>query len=620
MKKTQKPLKSSTILIAIISIIIITSISPVLAADNNSGLADSPWPIFTHDAQNTGQSQYLGAQNNSTKWEHNLTEGNSNDITAGTVIGTDGNIYFGMEYYDGTRTSSKLYSMYPNGTTKWNVTFGDGTNSWGIIPVLGSDGTIYFTNQIDTNFGENESLYAFDPNGNMKWRYNFTDGRDASVMPPTIGADGILYLGGSFSTETNRNFVKFYGFYPNGTPKWNESIMDGDWNSIWTIPVIGKDGSIIFGTYFQNQTGTFGKLYALDPNGNTKWNFIPENITLGESGFIPSIGPDGTIYLGINNENDGRDSINLFALNQDGTLKWNQTFLDGTSNWILGSSVSASGIIYFLSNFENSTGLFGNLYAVNPDGTVKWKYTTGYGSYMPVIGSDGSVYLSLNNGLLAVNPDGTKKWFYEAIGNGFASIARDGTIYFPVHSANNWEISKDSIVAINGQTSDLYVKSTVNNTNPKVGDKITITFKVGNNGPDTAYYTLMKFLIPTGMNFISANANSGNWTYDTATRTITWNLGNVPVGDPTLNVITEILKAGTYTIKPLLTTLTYDPNLVNNVQTIVVNAQSITSNTTGNQTANTINTIGMQKTGIPLNYLIMAILIVVGGFVIPKRK
>ena len=125
------------------------------------------------------------------------------------------------------------------------------------------------------------------------------------------------------------------------------------------------------------------------------------------------------------------------------------------------------------------------------------------------------------------------------------------------------------------------------------------------------------------MNFISANGNSGNWTYDATTRTITWNLGNVPVGDPYLNVLTEILKAGTYTIKPLLTTLTYDPNLVNSIQTIVVNAQSNTTNTTnitGNQTANTINTIGMQKTGIPLNYLIMAILIVVGGFVIPKRK
>ena len=88
----------------------------------------------------------------------------------------------------------------------------------------------------------------------------------------------------------------------------------------------------------------------------------------------------------------------------------------------------------------------------------------------------------------------------------------------------------------------------MDNANPKAGDKITITFKVGNNGPDTAYYTIMKFLIPAGMKFISANADSGKWTFDAATNTITWDLGNVPVGDPTLNVLTEILSAGKYTI------------------------------------------------------------------------
>ena len=616
--KKQKSIKSSIIIFTMLFIIICTSISPILAANTNN-LGSSPWPLLGHDAQNTGQSQYLGAQKNISKWNYSLNEGNYNIITGGTVIGKDGNIYFGMEYYNGTRTTSRLYSIYPNGKPRWNVTINKGTNSWGIVPVIGADGTIYFTNQIDTNTGEEESLYAYNPDGSLKWFYNFNDGLDGNSMPLTIGSDGTLYVGTGFNNGI-RNLVKFYGFYPNGTPKWNRSIADGDWNSIWTLPAIGKDGSIIFGTYFENKTDLFGKLYALDSNGNIKWSYIPKNINISESSLAPSIASDGTIYIGTTNYNKDRHWINLFALNPDGTLKWNKKFFDGTTNMVLGAtSVSASGIIYFISNFKNSTGSFGNIYALNPDGSIKWNYLTSASEYSwPVIGSDGTIYFSLSKGILALNSDGTKKWFYNGLGNGFASIDKDGTIYLPVHSTNDMETSKYSVVAIKGQTSDLYLKTSVDNTNPKVGDKLTITFKVGNNGPDTAYYTIMKFLIPAGLKFISANADSGIWSYNETTKTITWNLGDVPVGDHYLKVVTKVLGANTIDITPILNTLTYDPNLVNNVQAISVNVQPNSTNTTNNNT--NLNTVGMQNTGIPIPLTVLAVLMVIGGLVGARRK
>ncbi len=60
-------------------------------------------------------------------------------------------------------------------------------------------------------------------------------------------------------------------------------------------------------------------------------------------------------------------------------------------------------------------------------------YKSRYDYASPIIGSDGSIYVSLSDRILALNSDGTKKWFYEALGNGFASIDKDGTIYFAAH-------------------------------------------------------------------------------------------------------------------------------------------------------------------------------------------
>lgn len=101
------------------------------------------------------------------------------------------------------------------------------------------------------------------------------------------------------------------------------------------------------------------------------------------------------------------------------------------------------------------------------------------------------------------------------------------------------------------------------------------------------------------MKFLSENADMGTWRFNVATNTITWALGNLTVCDPTLNVITVIIKSGKYTIQPILSTLTYDPNLTNSTQIIVVNAQTKEDEQT--------NTIRMQKTGIPLNYLMVGI-------------
>lgn len=161
---------------------------------------------------------------------------------------------------------------------------------------------------------------------------------------------------------------------------------------------------------------------------------------------------------------------------------------------------------------------------------------------------------------------------------------------------------------------DLYLKVKASKNNPTVGEIITITYKLGNYGPDTAEKTVLKLKIPAGMKYVSVRIDQGTITYNGVTKTVTWNLGNVVVGDPYLWLKVKIVKAGKYTLKPTITTITYDPNLSKNIQTLTINAKEAHTNKQGN------GTIGMQSTGIPIGVLILAIFAVLAGMVIPKRK
>jgi conserved repeat domain len=171
--------------------------------------------------------------------------------------------------------------------------------------------------------------------------------------------------------------------------------------------------------------------------------------------------------------------------------------------------------------------------------------------------------------------------------------------------------------------SDLYIKITSSNNNPEVGEKFLITYKLGNYGPDGAENVTITFKLPEGLEFVKVTADTGNCTYDPATRTVTWTIGSVPVGDPYLYFTVKAAGDGTYKITPGIDSVTYNSGS-SGVITINVHSPSNSdnSNSSGNDGSSTVNaasTISMQKTGVPLNYLILAIFLVLGGLV-PKRK
>lgn len=158
--------------------------------------------------------------------------------------------------------------------------------------------------------------------------------------------------------------------------------------------------------------------------------------------------------------------------------------------------------------------------------------------------------------------------------------------------------------------SDLYIKITSSNNNPKLGQTFTITYKLGNNGPDEAKNVTITIPLPEGFKYTDISGD-GNWTYNASTNTITWTLTNVPVGDPYLYISGYVNNPGTYVFGSSISSETY------NINTEGVNP--ITINTVAEVKAAS-KTIPLQNTGLPITGLILAILAVFSGLATSKRK
>jgi len=177
---------------------------------------------------------------------------------------------------------------------------------------------------------------------------------------------------------------------------------------LWPLsPAISSDGTV----YFCGGAWGAGQLYALNPDGTLKWEL---NI-VGSIDTSPAIGSNGTIYY------CGWDE--LYAINPDKTLKW--TYFGGSSTKSA-LAIGSDGTIYYTDQYK--------IEAVYPDGTYKWAwaYAAGLTRSPPVIGSDGTIYYGSDDTLFALNPDGTKKWEYTAFGTIKLSpaIGSDGAVYF----------------------------------------------------------------------------------------------------------------------------------------------------------------------------------------------
>jgi outer membrane protein assembly factor BamB len=220
--------------------------------------------------------------------------------------------------------------------------------------------------------------------------------------------------------ELNKGLSSYDTSFVDGTVKWTFSTGAVTAHS----PTIGSDGTIYVGT-----AGSQFGLYALNPDGSQKWRFTEDGLV-----NAPTIGADGTIYIGSTNDN-------LYAVNPDGTQKWVYTMGgSGFGDIRSDANIGSDGTIYIGSRDDS-------LHAINPDGSQKWEFPTGGNvDSSPAIASDGTIYIGSQDGnVYAVNPDGSQKWAFSA-GTWIDSspaIASDGTIYIGCRNNRLYAINPD---------------------------------------------------------------------------------------------------------------------------------------------------------------------------------
>ena len=294
----------------------------------------------------------------------------------------------------------------------------------------------------------NKNFFAINSNGSEVWQFNTGDWVDSS---PALSLDGTIYFG-----SNNGNL---YALYPNGTTKWCIYIGEG-W--VFSSPVIDNQGII----YVASVIGS--KLCAVYPNGSIKWEFYMDDWVY----CSPALGEDGTIYVG---SNDGY----MYAIYLNGTLKWR--FNAGGNAIGSAPSLADDGTIYF-------GGTSGYLYAVYPNnGSLKWRYETGYiGGSSPAIGIDGTIYVGdqEHNRLYSIYPNGTLRWYYTTNGQIISSPAIDnnGIIYCGSYDGNLYALNRNGSLHWRFDAGD-YIESS-----PIIGADGTIYITGQFNAPDSYSY------------------------------------------------------------------------------------------------------------------------------------
>jgi outer membrane protein assembly factor BamB len=381
--------------------------------------------MYQMDALHTGRSPHTGPRQLTLLRSIDLTNPSlrppdqatitTPDIQSSTAVGPDGTIY-------ATTFAGWTYALKDSASARdqlelaWRFRPAEGGGPFHGTPALSKDGsTVYVGYAVGAAPNQKVVLYALKApssgqDAQIVWQTELGPG--GAQNSPTVTPDGTIY------------YVDVLGLLsavdPSGKVKWTaQTGTTGDapfGQTVKVAPAVAPDGTVF-------TTAITGSLYAISPpsgsgtQGSIKWSFdfgqhlgstpvlstpVTNGGNRGQDGIgsaaSPTIGPDGTIYIGANNSN-------FYAVAPDGSMKWlYEAEREFAGIWTTAALNSDASVLYFGANK-------GGMYALNTrDGSLKWQFPV-YGSIYssPALDAAGKLYtgssIEFVYGCLAVTGD-----------------------------------------------------------------------------------------------------------------------------------------------------------------------------------------------------------------------
>lgn len=362
---------------------------------------NAPWASWRQNANNNGQSQYVGPVEPNAAWkfatagtsQSETSQAYSAGITSTPVVGNDGRVYF-------SANDGYLYCVDQFGQQLWSFDLHFPGMS-GLV--VRNDNSVIVT----TNY---KLVYAISGAGKRLW---MTVLNSSIHSAPMVQLDGTVYVG----TDGN-DFNAIDG--NTGKIKWTRSLVGQDMAFIGSA-AIGQDLNIYIGATQQVTTPQgkgFGYSYllAIEPeNGGIVYQkALPQALTAS-----PVISETNVIYVSYGNNIDA-----IFMGNK--STWWSKKYGDSSNEfWSTMAIASTDNTLYVPS-------LDGNLYAVGgDDGSLQWKFKTGDSiDSSPVVDVNQNIYVSSNDGnLYAVDKAGKEVFKYQT-NNADPYVRGHGFTYF----------------------------------------------------------------------------------------------------------------------------------------------------------------------------------------------
>lgn len=378
------------------------------------------WPTVYRDNRHTGRSPYRGPDASQVKWTLEvgaqtrswvvlLENGNAVCGFIGKVVCVNPSSGAAVwEFPTGGAAASTcrvgdsgdvfvcagttVYALSSGGQQKWAFDVGSEADE----PSVGSDGTVY----VGSAGGR---LVALSGGGKLKWEYKVP----GNIRSPAISDSGVLYCGASplVLYAIDKNGGKKWEFKPEGELTFYPEMIP--WSNAIEMPSIGDDGTIYAGSLVTGGITSkgpipnysmpqYGKLYAVTPEGQKKWEYALTDMPYS-SIKTPTIGTDGTLY-------SGTTCFKVVALKADGSVLWVYDTNEEAENvcpTTYSPPIGKDGLLYVATTSAK-------VICLTPQGVEKWRFAAenpwlaGYGGSNnftpPAVASDGTIITTLAQG------------------------------------------------------------------------------------------------------------------------------------------------------------------------------------------------------------------------------